>query len=367
MATTRFRAPADAAAPAALDEFYAALAGADLQPLWTQRGLMPGQPPLRDVPFAWRWKRLREFAEQAGELVPIDRGGDRRVLALCNPGLGGAPYATSTLWAAIQYLGPGELAPAHRHTPSALRFVIEGSGVWTLVSGDPVAMDRGDLVLTPSWRWHEHHNPGGQAMMWFDGLDIPMVRAVDAVFYEDGPDGLSSAAADPVSRSERVYGTAPGLLPEDLDPPEPAGDPGAGASSPLLAYRRADTARSLDALQAARDDVRVSLRFVNPATGADVMPTLRCAMHRLRPGTRTATTRRAGSSVWVTFAGSAAAVIGGRRFEVEAGDVLAVPSWTAFDLEAAEPAEFFSMSDAPVLEALGLARQERLPAAQEVI
>jgi gentisate 1,2-dioxygenase len=354
MATRIFQAPADADDRPALDDFYAGVADADLQPLWTQQGLMPGSPPLRDVAFAWRWKRLRELARRSGELVPIDRGGDRRVLALCNPGLDGAPFATSTLWAAVQYLGPGELAPAHRHTPSALRFVLEGSGVWTLVDGDPVAMNRGDLVLTPSWRWHEHHNPGDSAMLWFDGLDIPMVRALDAVFYEDGPDQLSSAAVDPVSRSERIYGGAPGLQPEQ------AGE--TGRSSPLHAYRRAEVARALDALQSARHaDAQVSLRFVSPATGADVMPTMRCVMHRLRPGVRTGTTRRAGSSVWVTYEGSAVAVIAGRRFEVEAGDMLAVPSWAPFDLEASEPTEFFSISDAPVLEALGLARHETLP------
>jgi gentisate 1,2-dioxygenase len=365
MTTRIFRAPANADGQPELDEFYSGVADADLQPLWTQQGLMPGSPPLRDVPFAWRWKRLRELAQRSGELVPIDRGGDRRVLALCNPGQGGAPFATSTLWAAVQYLGPGELAPAHRHTPSALRFVLEGSGVWTLVNGDPVAMSRGDLVLTGSWRWHEHHNPGDHAMLWFDGLDIPLVRALDAVFYEDGPDQPASAASDPVSRSERTYGAAAGLQPEPAEPAERAAE--TGLSSPLFAYRRADTARALDALQSARHgDARVSLRFVNPATGADVMPTMRCVMHRLRPGQRTATTRRAGSSVWVTYAGSAVAVIAGRRFEVAAGDMLAVPSWAPFDLEAAEPAEFFSISDAPVLEALGLARQVTMPAWQPV-
>ncbi|GIG88626.1 cupin domain-containing protein [Plantactinospora endophytica] len=358
MATRRFTAPADFPEPAALDEFYGALAEADVQPLWAQQGLMPRTPPLRDVPALWKWKRLRALAERSGELVPIDRGGDRRVLAFANPGGGGLPYATSTLWGAVQYLGPGELAPAHHHTPGALRFVLEGSGVWTLVDSDPVAMNPGDLVLTPSWRWHEHHNPGTGPMLWFDGLDIPMVRAVDAVFFEDGPDRMTNRAVDTVSRAELRYAGAPGLLPLDDEPPAP--------HSPLLAYRRAETDRALTRLLAARGGPHAALRFADPTSGADVMPTLRCAMHRLLPGLRTPTTRRTGSSIWVAYSGAATAVVDGHRFDLEPGDVLAVPSWAPFDLAATEPTDLFSVSDAPVLEAMRLARTETLPAHQEL-
>jgi gentisate 1,2-dioxygenase len=355
MATTRFDADADAQSIEALDAFYQDVADADLQPLWKQRGLMPGAPPLRDVPYVWRWERLRELAGRSGDLIPIDRGGDRRVLALCNPGLGGQPFATTTLWAAVQFLGPGEVAPAHHHTPAALRFVLEGSGVWTLVNGDPVAMTPGDLVLTPSWSWHEHHNPGDEPMLWFDGLDIPMVRALDAVFYEDGPDEMTNRAVDLVSRSELRFAGAAGLVPLD-EPPRPA-------HSPLMAYRWTDTDRALDRLLQTGGKV-AALRFTDPLTGRDVMPTLRCSVHRLLPGGRTPTTRRAGSSVWVTFAGSATAVVGGKRFELDRGDMFTVPSWTAFDLRAGEPVTLFSVSDAPVLEALGLARGETLPEGQ---
>ena len=358
MATRRFPAPSDAPDVPALDDFYAALADADIQPLWTQQGLMPLAPPLRDVPWVWKWKQLRQLAERAGELIPIDRGGDRRVLAFANPGGGGLPYATSTLWGAVQYLGPGEVAPAHHHTPGALRFILEGSGVWTLVNGDPVAMSPGDLVLTPSWCWHEHHNPGSEPMVWFDGLDIPMVRAIDAVFYEDGPDQMTNRAVDPTSRSELRYAGGPGLLPLDADVPV--------NHSPLFAYRRADTDRALTRLIEARDTRYAALRFADPTTGADVMPTMRCSMHRLLPGERTATTRRTGSSIWVTYSGAATAVISGQRFDLEPGDVFAVPSWAPFDLSAEAPTDLFSVSDAPVLEAMRLARIETLADHQEI-
>ena len=215
-----------------LDAFYADVDRADLRPLWTQTGLLPASPPIADVPYVWRWSRVRELAERAGRLVTVDRGGDRRVLALANPGLGGEPYATRTLWAAVQYLGPGEFAPAHRHTPAAIRFVLEGQGVWTLVDRDPVPMAPGDLVLTPSWCWHEHHSSGDGPMLWFDGLDLPMARALDAVFFEPGPSSTVDRLVDPVSGSEVAHGRA-GLADDER--------PWRGTHSPLLAYRWNDT------------------------------------------------------------------------------------------------------------------------------
>jgi gentisate 1,2-dioxygenase len=357
MSTRRFAAPDDPA----LDQLYADVAEADLQPLWTQEALMPGAPSIADVAYLWKWKTLRGLAESAGSLVPIDRGGDRRVLSLSNPGLGGLPYATTTLWGAVQYLGPHEVAPAHHHTPAALRFVLEGEGVWTLVDGDPVSMSPGDLVLTPSWRWHEHHNPGDIPMLWFDGLDIPLVRALDAVFFESGPDEMTNRAVDPVSGSEQWYAGAPGLV--------PVSGPAAGAPpmhSPLMAYRWLDTDRALAAQLAVTGRLDAAVRFSDPTSGADVMPTLRCEMHRLLPGARTATTRRTGSSIWVTFRGAARAVVDGQPFELEAGDMLALPSWAAFEVSAHETTDLFRVCDTPVLEALGLYRETTLAQQEEL-
>ena len=137
----------------------------------------------------------------------------------------------------MQYLGPGESAPPHRHTPAAIRFVLEGTGVWTLVDQDPVTMSPGDLVLTPAWRWHEHHSTGDGPMLWFDGLDLPMVRALDAVFFEPGGPAVDRRVGR-VSTSELAYGTA-GLVDDEVTPP--------GDHSPLLAYRWHETDAYLSA------------------------------------------------------------------------------------------------------------------------
>jgi len=342
MTTRRFRSE-----DGDLDLLYADVAEHDLQPLWLLDGLMSREPELGGA-YVWRGKELRSLMERAGELVTIDRGGDRRVLGLANPHLGGAPYATSTLWGAVQYLRPGEVAPAHRHSPGALRFVVEGSGVWTVVDGDAISMGPGDLVLTPPWTWHEHHNSGASPMVWFDGLDLPLLRSLDAVFFEQGPDAEVDRQTPERSASERRFGSGPGLLP--LGGGVPA------HYSPLFAYRRADTDAALGALVADAQGGPAALRFVDPASGRDVMTTMRCEMHRVPQGRVTAPSRTVGSSIFVVFEGSGEATVGGERFALEPGDILAVPSYASWSFAAASDTDLFRVSDAPVLEALGLDR-----------
>ena len=342
-----------------LDQFYADVAGYDLKPLWPiAQELMPLEPKPKTVPWLWRWKTLRELAERSGELITIDRGGDRRVLSLANPGLDGAPYATSTLWGAVQYLNPGEHAAAHRHTPGAIRFVLEGDGVYTTVNGDACDMHPGDLILTPNWNWHDHNSSSERSMIWFDGLDMPTVNALDAIFFEQYPDELLQPV-EARNRSERRF-PGKGLLPAGA-----SAQPGPG-HSPLLAYRWADTDAALEALLEDRGGPIASLEFTDPTTGRPVMPTMACEMHRLTPGGRTVAHRKVGSSVLVVYRGSGASVINGTRFEWGPGDMLAVPSWAAVDHEAAEPSDLFAITDAPVLKALGLYREATLEQPQEV-
>jgi gentisate 1,2-dioxygenase len=342
---------------AALERLYADFAAAHMAPLWTQRGdLMPMAPQSDAVPMLWRWSTLYPLAERSGELVPVGRGGERRAIALANPGLPGTPYATPTLWAAIQYLGPREMAPSHHHTQTAFRFIIEGEGVWTNVDGDPVAMRRGDLLLTPGWQFHEHHNTTDHPMAWIDGLDIPLVRTLDAGFFEFGPDRLATTATPARSRNERLWGH-PGLRPVGAPP---------AAQSPLMAYRGEHTDAALTAqleLEAEGHPGVVSpghavVRFTNPATGGDALSTLRTEMHRLAPGARSLAKRVVGSSVWQVFTGSGIVTVGQERYEVAKGDLFAVPSWSPLTLETSDGLDAFRFSDDPVYAALGLAREE---------
>jgi gentisate 1,2-dioxygenase len=333
-----------------VDMLYGDLAEHDLQPLWELRGLLTGQPRPRAIPFVWHAKDLAPLAERAGELIPVERGGDRRVLSCANPGLSGQPYAVGTLWAAVQYLQAGEVAPAHRHTPAALRFVLEGDGVWTVVDGDAVPMSAGDLILTPSWTFHEHHNSGDAPMMWLDVLDLPLVSALDAIFYEDGPSDAVAITTPRSSRSERRYGAGPGLLPVHGDRKPPA-------ASPLVAFRWADTDRALST-QLAEQPGPAQIRYTNPATGGDVMPTMRCEMFRYPAGFTSAPARQTGGRVGCLLHGSGTVTIGDHRFAVAPGDIIAVPSWHPLTVAVDDEIDLFVTSDAPVLEGLGLYRQD---------
>lgn len=327
-----------------------------LVPLWTGIGeLMPQQPQSQAAPHVWRWQRLLALAEQAGQLVPVGRGGERRAIALANPSLGGRPYATPTLWAAIQYLMPGEDAPEHRHTQHAFRFVVEGEGVWTVVNGDSVRMARGDFLPQAGWNWHAHLNAADRPMAWIDGLDIPFAYYSESQFFEFGRESLPPAErTTPLrSRSERLWGF-PGL--------RPVSQAGAQPGTPLLVYRWADTDRALDeqlALEAEGHAATLSpghaaVRYTNPTTGSDVLPTIRAEMHRLRAGAHTRSRREVGSAVFQVFDGRGTVHVGERSWTVQRGDLFVVPSWLPYaaQADAASRLDLFRFSDAPIFEAL---------------
>jgi gentisate 1,2-dioxygenase len=343
---------------AKLAELYRDFAAAGMTPLWTTReGLMPFRPQPRAVPHLWRWGELYPLAARSAELVPVGRGGERRAISLGNPGLPGDPYTTPTLWAAIQYLAPRESAPEHRHSQSAFRFVLEGEGVWTVVDGDPVAMRRGDLLLTPGWHFHGHQNVSDEPMAWLDGLDIPFVAQTDQGFFEFGPEEVSDTSTPRQSRSERLWGH-PGLLPVSAADPH--------TSSPLMAYRWAHTHAALTAQLELEDEDKpgvvspghAAIRFTNPTTGGDALTTIRTEMHRLRGGAASHRTRTTASAVWQVFDGTGTVSLDGEDRPLGHGDVIAVPAWTEFKLTADGPLDLFAFSDAPIFEKVGLLRTE---------
>ncbi|MFE5393397.1 cupin domain-containing protein [Streptomyces sp. NPDC056568] len=353
----------------ALEQLYRGFEQELLVPLWTEIGdLMPAHPRSRAVPHLWHWERLRALAAEAGDLVPVGRGGERRAIALANPSLGGRPFATPTLWAAIQYLMPGEDAPEHRHTQHAFRFVVEGSGVWTVVGGDPVPMNRGDFLPQAGWNWHAHHNATSEPMAWIDGLDIPFQYVTDAQFFEFGRDEISDTEriTPERSRSERLW-AHPGLRPLSATPARPG--------SPLLSYKWEYTDAALrDQLLLEKEGFggtvepgHAAVRYSNPHDGSDVLPTIRAEFHRLARGAETAPVRETGSSVYQVFDGSGVVTVGDRSWTVSRGDLFVVPSWEPFSARSEAGAtdsdegalDLFRFSDAPVFEALKLDRTEK--------
>lgn len=345
-----------------LDELYRGFDKELLVPLWTEIGdLMPAHPQSKAMPHLWRWADLLPLAQRAGELVPVGRGGERRAIALANPSLGGRPFVSPTLWAAIQYLMPGEDAPEHRHTQHAFRFVVEGEGVWTVVGRDPVAMRRGDFLPQAGWNWHAHHNATDAPMAWIDGLDIPFQYTTESQFFQFGRDEISDAEriTPARSRSERLWGH-PGLRPVGVAHDDPG--------TPLLAYRWQHTDRALaDQLELEAEGHagtvepgHAAVRFSHPVTGGDVLPTIRAEMHRVRSGAQTAPRREVGSSVYQVFDGSGTVTVGPEQWSVSRGDLFVVPSWQPFSVRSdagrsdsdSGALDLFRFSDTPVFEAL---------------
>jgi gentisate 1,2-dioxygenase len=335
-----------------LNSFYREVEENNLAPLWPVTAqLLPAEPQTKVKPFLWHWSELRRLMHQAGELIPLERGGERRVLALVNPGLGGKLAATQTLWGAVQIVMPGEIAPCHRHTASAIRFIIEGERSYTTIDGDKCLMERGDLVLTPNWTWHDHGCESDQPIIWMDGLDLPLVGDLDAVFFEF-PRELRQATTS-INGSESKYG-GPHLQPT-------WGKPAAG-QSPLLNFKWQPTYEALKRIGEAPaspfDDV--CFEYLNPSSGGPVLPTMGCYIQMIRAGVHTQAHRQVNSAVYHVFDGKGFSVINGQRFDWQRGDFFVVPPWAWHEHanQGKDEAILFSVQDTPVMQALGLYREQ---------
>jgi len=338
------------------EKLYKEMDGNHVKPLWTEeRSIVPVQPHSRAVPWLWKWSRLFDFARRAGNLVTLERGGDRRAMGLSNPGLGGLPYATPTLWAAIQYLNGREVAPAHRHSAQAVRFIIEGDKTYSTVQGDKVYLERGDFVINPPWHWHDHGSDGDAPAIWMDGLDIPINNYLDASFFDfDAGDVQDVTAA--MDGSVMKYGI--GQL-------RPAWEAPCKQYSPIFTYKWKTTEQALNNLSKVDaspfDDV--ALEYTNPHTGRPVMDTITAWIQMLRPGIHTKAHRQVNSAVYHVHEGRGATIIDGIRFDWEKGDIFVIPSWTYHEHineSKNEHAVLFSIQDTPILVALGKYREEAL-------
>lgn len=338
-----------------LEKLYRDFESELLIPLWTEiSDLMPSSPRSEAVAHRWRWSKLLATAVRAGELVPVGRGGERRAIGLANPGLGGRPFATPTLWAAIQYLNARESAPSHRHSQNAFRFVIAGSGVSTVVNGDVVSMRRGDFLPQAGWNWHSHVNDSDDPMAWIDGLDIPFQRYIDSTFFEVPTDDSDPTISAPTDWSERLWGAA-GL--------RPLTQLGSRPATPLLVYRWEVTDAALTAqlemerkgFAATVSPGHAAVRYTNPTNGGDVLPTIRAEFHRLAPGASTMPGQEVGSSVFQVFDGNGTVTVGDTTWTVEPGDLFVVPSYQTVTASTSNTGlDLFRFSDSPVLEALNL-------------
>ncbi len=341
--------------------FYDAISAHSMTPLWeVLHALVPPSPATPCHPALWKYADVHPFLMQSGQLITAEEA-VRRVLILENPGLRGQSCITQSLYAGLQVIMPGEVAPSHRHTQSALRFVVEGHGAFTAVDGERTRMKPGDFIITPSWTWHDHGHVGevdsDTPVVWLDGLDIPMLRFFDAGFAENGT-AKQQAVTKPEGINIHRYGA--NMLPVRYDAPF-------GPTSPIFSYPYDRTRETLHQLEAHADIDAwdgTKLRYVNPATGGPPMPTMATFMQRLPAGFDGKPYRQTDGAVFSVVEGVGAVDIsrGEQTWTFEFGprDHFVIPSWHTAQLRSAQGCVLFSFSDRPVHQALGIHREERL-------
>jgi gentisate 1,2-dioxygenase len=328
-------------------DYREALTRQNLVPLWPSlRGVLPpDKPQPRTRATHWSYQALKPLLLQAGELTPIDKA-ERRVLVLANPGHGlEKMQASAAMYLGMQLLLPGEWAPAHRHTPNAVRMIVEGEGAYTTVDGEKCPMLRGDLILTPTGLWHEHGHDGDQPVVWLDVLDLPLVYYMEASYHVDGE-------RQPVKpgRGDHVY-TRSGVLPTPLFERK-------NKAYPLLRYPWQETRAALEALAADQtQDEAVQVTFINPETGDDVQNILGYYAMMLRPGQTLKLPVRSPAMVFHLIEGGAEVRIEDQFFIMAEADTCCAPGYSAVslhNLSASAPVFIFIADETPLHRKLGV-------------
>ena len=332
-------------------DFYQRASAQSLAPLWrVLHGLVTETPMSPCVPAHWRYGDVRPYLIESCDLISTEEA-ERRVLVLENPGLPGQSRITRNLFAGLQIILPGEVAPAHRHVASALRFIVEGKNSYTAVAGERTTMEPGDFVITPSWSWHDHGNESDGPMVWVDGLDMHIVNMCDAGFREAYPE-----RSHPILRPEgsAIAEAGYNLLPMDFE--------STSQTSPVFSYPYRVTRDALDRLSRHRDPDLChgyKMKYINPVTGGSAMPTLTTAMQLLPKGFTTEPYRSTAGTVFVVVEGTGTVRAGDRRFAWMPHDIFVMPSWHPFAIEATSDAVIFTFSDRIVQEKLDFFREQR--------
>ena len=306
-----------------LEAYYRALEGEELGALWNVANeIEPWYPQPKSVPTHWKWKKVEPFVRKAADLVSAEKAA-RRVVMLVNPGRKEWSAAAGLLYTGVQVMNPGEAASAHRHQASALRFVMEGKGAYTIVDGERLELDARDFVLTPNGTWHEHGvDADGTQCVWQDGLDIPLMNSLDANFYEVHPKTRQTPSKLSRRNWKKPY-------------------------SPVFLYKWDESYKAVKK--------HGYYEYKNPLTGGSVMPTMGADLLLLKKPTTPV--RHTGSRIYQVASGRGWSEIGGMRFEWEEKDIFCVPSWTQYRHGAAKEAVLFSFNDLPAMRALSLYRE----------
>ena len=335
---------------AARQAYYEKISKYDMAPLWeVLKTIVTKEPKSVASPALWKFEDAKKLVLEAGEVITADEA-ERRVLVLENPTLRGKSRATNSLFAGIQLILPGEIAPAHRHVSSAIRFVLDGEGAYTAVEGEKATMSPGDFLITANWAPHDHGNPSDKPMMWLDVLDAPTINHFETSFAEHFDEKMQNTSRGEGDSLDR-YGS--GVLPD--------GAPVHLKRSPVINYTYARTRPILERMKQSGDIDKhhgARVRYANPINGGWALPTMGAYLALLPTGFKGAPYRSTDGMIFVCAEGRGSTKVGDQVFEWERNDVFVIPPWTRYNHTADKESVLFSISDRPMQEALGIWREE---------
>lgn len=337
------------------EAYYARMADYELSPLWeVNRRLVTPEPVIDAVPHLWDYDEIRSGLLESADLISTQEA-NRRVLILENPGLDSSHRIVESLFAGLQLIMPGEVAPAHRHSPAALRFIMEGEGAYTAVGGERSYMKPGDFIITPAWAWHDHGHDGDGPVVWMDGLDIPMVALFGPLFFENYPEDQAPDSVPP-GDSQARYGANMRPVGQGWSKPE----------SPIFSYPYDRSREALEKLRGAADwDAceGIKMQYVNPTSGESAMPTIATFLQLLPRGFKGETWRTTEALVYSVTEGTGRVHVTKGEETVTINwkekDIFCVPCWIPHRLEADSDAVLFSYSDRAAQQKLGIWREIR--------
>ena len=325
-----------------LEELDSQLEKNQLSGFWRTR--VPGHAS--EAPYLWKWQPLLDGLLKASETIGIEQA-ERRAIRLVSPHLP-IKSTSHTLQVTFSIVNPGEVARAHRHNMAAIRFVVQGRGAYTAVDGEKFFMEEGDLILTPNWTWHDHHNESQDPIIWLDGLDGPLIQSFNVLFFED-----AEFPEQPITRQTGESLSRMGFArPVKTEPGHSRGVP--------FRYAWKDTHAALRAMGDGDPYDGRLLRYINPVTSGYTYPTMSCEVQLFKGKESTRTHRHTSTAIYHVVRGQGRTRVGEGYLAWQQGDTFVVPlwQWHAHENLSNDEAVLFSINDRPIMDSLQLHREE---------
>ena len=312
---------------------------------WARRS---SPPPRKGKTAAyWSWESIRGALMGSGKLVNIGSDGETGMRSVTGVEARRFPVYMNT-----QILMPGERTEAHRNLRSETRLVVEAHpGAVFVCEFEAYPMERGDVVISPPWTYHDHFNQGSDPVIFVDGYDNGYNPNVNV--NEKLPDGaLYETITRPKGYTRNTLGHVRAVAGESPYPLPPMRYPWSETQTALATLRQSE---------AAPDPYEGHyLMFASPVDGGATLPTMAWHVQLLSAKQKTLTHRHNSTTFYHVFEGEGFTVIEGERLEWGKGDIFGVPPWTWHHHENTSRGDtiLFSVDDWPAMKKLGFYMKE---------